>query len=611
MADALKTLLRKRSSLKSKLTIYSNYLNLVKSSAHISEMQRLDLQERFNKFDSLHSQFDELQTEIEMLADDAETAFVEREEFDRQFFNLVAHTRSLLGSSVTGAGSEAGFKDADSGAHVSNSFVRLPKIDLPHFDGNYQCWLEFRDTFTSLIHNNASISNINKFHYLRASLQGTAASLIKNIEFSSDHYKIAWDLLCERYNNEYLLVANHLQALFFDVKSINKESSVSIRNLVDVINKNIRALANLKRPTQHWDDIIIFVMVKKLDLITSREWEEYRNNNIVGYPTTTQFCSFLNRKADWLESVECNFQDSNIVALNSNTNLNKQSNNSTKQKNSNKSNNNSHKNNNKCPLCSQVHTLYKCESFRSLSIENRIQKAKDLTVCLNCLRIGHSANNCKFSNCRYCKLKHNTLLHLEASEPKPLSNPLPSALLSVSPTTSDVALSANSMQLATSSHVFLSTALVNVTSATGKKFTARLLLDNGSTANFITQSLAEQLGLSQRGMSTKVTDANITSLDRWKRIQYIRQHFWGRFHNEYTSLLQAKSKWLNSRGEVTPGSLVLIKDKTTPPLLWSLGRVTKTYPGVDGVTRVAELKTRRGTIRRAFNCICPLPIEDF
>nr|XP_049706137.1 uncharacterized protein LOC126056604 isoform X2 [Helicoverpa armigera] len=611
MADALKTLLRKRSSLKSKLTIYSNYLNLVKSSAHISEMQRLDLQERFNKFDSLHSQFDELQTEIEMLADDAETAFVEREEFDRQFFNLVALTRSLLGSSVNGAGSEAGFKDADSGAHVSNSFVRLPKIDLPHFDGNYQCWLEFRDTFTSLIHNNASISNINKFHYLRASLQGTAASLIKNIEFSSDHYKIAWDLLCERYNNEYLLVANHLQALFFDVKSINKESSVSIRNLVDVINKNIRALANLKRPTQHWDDIIIFVMVKKLDLITSREWEEYRNNNIVGYPTTTQFCSFLNRKADWLESVECNFQDSNIVALNNNTNLNKHSNNSTKQKHSNKSNNNSHKNNNKCPLCSQVHTLYKCESFRSLSIENRIQKAKDLTVCLNCLRIGHSANNCKFSNCRYCKLKHNTLLHLEASEPKPLSNPLPSALLSVSPTTSDVALSANSMQLATSSHVFLSTALVNVTSATGKKFTARLLLDNGSTANFITQSLAEQLGLSQRGMSTKVTDANIMSLDRWKRIQYIRQHFWGRFHNEYTSLLQAKSKWLNSRGELKPGSLVLIKDKTTPPLLWSLGRVTKTYPGVDGVTRVAELKTRRGTIRRAFNCICPLPIEDF
>ncbi|KAJ8716726.1 hypothetical protein PYW07_003353 [Mythimna separata] len=108
----------------------------------------------------------------------------------------------------------------------------------------------------------------------------------------------------------------------------------------------------------------------------------------------------------------------------------------------------------------------------------------------------------------------------------------------------------------------------------------------------------------------QLAETNITRLDRWKRIQLIRQHFWGRFHNEYTSLLQAKSKWFDSRGELKPGSLVLIKDKSTPPLLWSLGRVTKTYPGVDGVTRVAELKTKRGTIRRAFNCICPLPVED-
>ncbi|KAJ8718972.1 hypothetical protein PYW07_016528 [Mythimna separata] len=45
----------------------------------------------------------------------------------------------------------------------------------------------------------------------------------------------------------------------------------------------------------------------------------------------------------------------------------------------------------------------------------------------------------------------------------------------------------------------------------------------------------------------QLAETNITRLDRWKRIQLIRQHFWGRFHNEYTSLLQAKSKWYLSR----------------------------------------------------------------
>ncbi|XP_026746090.1 uncharacterized protein LOC113507432 [Trichoplusia ni] len=318
----LKTLTKKRSSIKSKVTIYSNYLNLVKSSSAVSELQRLDLEERFNKFEALHADFDDLQTQIEVLADDADSAFNEREDFDRQFFNLVALTRSLLGVSSNVAGSEAGFKDADSGAHNSfrNGFVRLPKIDLPHFDGNYQSWLEFRDTFGSLIHDNRTISDINKFHYLRASLQGNAALIIKNLDFKASHYNIAWNLLCERYNNNRLLVNNHLQALF-DVGSIIKESN----------------------------------------LMTSREWEEHRNNNLKDDPTLTEFCTFLGKKADWLESVE---------------------------------------------------------------------------------------SNCNLS------------------------------------------------------------AVVKVTAVTGKQYTARLLLDNGSTANFITEKLSEKLGLLRRGTSTKVTGIN-------------------------------------------------------------------------------------------------------
>lgn len=315
-----------------------------------------------------------------MLADDAESTFTEREDFDRQFFSLVALTRSLLGASNNGVGSEAGFKDADSGAHISsrNNFVRLPKIELPHFDGNYQSWLEFRDTFSSLVHDNASINAINKFHYLRASLQSKAALIIKNIDFKAEHYQLAWDLLCERFNNNRLLVDNHLRALFDDVEPILTESSVGIRNLVDLINKNIRALTTLKKPTQHWDLIIIYFMVKKLDSITRRDWEENRNTALNNDdPTLQQFCSFLGKRADWLESVEsnnCSSKHNSIVALN-NSHINKinSKTNTQIQKQQNKKSNYNHKNN-KCPLCSQVHTLYRCDSFRSLSIEARIQK---------------------------------------------------------------------------------------------------------------------------------------------------------------------------------------------------------------------------------------------
>lgn len=111
--------------------------------------------------------------------------------------------------------------------------------------------------------------------------------------------------------------------------------------------------------------------------------------------------------------------------------------------------------------------------------------------------------------------------------------------------------------------------------------------------------------------SSQVPDKTISSLDRFKRIEYIRQHFWKRFANEYISLLQQKTKWsVASDRKLGEGTLVLIRDKALPPLVWALGRVVRTYAGVDGITRVADVKTKRGVITRGFNNICPLPFED-
>lgn len=49
---------------------------------------------------------------------------------------------------------------AKSGASFKNNFVRLPKIDLPHFDGSYQCGLNLETLF---LHSNSGIDNITSF----------------------------------------------------------------------------------------------------------------------------------------------------------------------------------------------------------------------------------------------------------------------------------------------------------------------------------------------------------------------------------------------------------------------------------------------------------------
>lgn len=99
-------------------------------------------------------------------------------------------------------------------------------------------------------------------------------------------------------------------------------------------------------------------------------------------------------------------------------------------------------------------------------------------------------------------------------------------------------------------------------------------------------------------------------LDQYQKIQALVQSFWKRWSAEYLSQLQIRYKWKSSTyPNIQVGSLVLLKEENLPPLKWSTGRILKTYPGKDGVVRVADVKTNKGLYRRAINKLCVLPVE--
>ncbi|KAJ0181414.1 hypothetical protein K1T71_003499 [Dendrolimus kikuchii] len=583
----IKELVKKRASIKAKLTQFISFLANAKSYEHLSDTQLLELELRLRKLESSYSAYDEFQSELEIISDSPEELYADREQFESQYYSQTAAARNLiavnrkLSQQRSDSASEVGSGDNPT-LVVQNSRqnnVRLPKINLPHFSGGYQDWLEFKDIYVSLIHNDKAIDEINKFHYLRTSLHGSAALIIRSLDFTAENYRNAWSLLCERYDNKQLLVNNHVKSLF-SVNAIQRESSHGIRNIVDVTNKNLRALQTLKQPVEHWDTLIIFIMASKLDSVTSRHWEEHRNT-LTDTPKLDAFIQFLRNRANLLETLEesrsnkevniSNNKQKSFVVLpnNNNSNLNKMQ-------------------SYVCPLCNNNHFIFNCDTFKSLPVQSRISKAKECKVCLNCLRPGHSYTKCKLSHCKYCKTKHNTLLHSHDD----------------APTLEHVALSANNDSYS-SRHVLLSTALVKVLGADGREQHARVLLDNGSTANFVTQSLIGKLKLPMQ-----ISTRNINSMQRFQRVESLRQHFWRRFSNEYIFWLQNKTKWHSSKGELVEGALVVIKEKNTPPLMWLLGRIERVVPGNDGVARVADIRTKKGVIRRAFNSICCLPISS-
>ncbi|KAH1013203.1 hypothetical protein HUJ05_012226 [Dendroctonus ponderosae] len=139
----------------------------------------VQLEQRMESFAGILDQFDEIQNEIEFI-NETETS-VEREEFESRYYTLL--TNAKLTIEDLSKNKKSGLNDDDTQSQISKSSsqsaklesVKLPEIKIPKFEGEYYNWLEFRDIFRSLIDNNEYISDIQKYHYLRASLIGTAA----------------------------------------------------------------------------------------------------------------------------------------------------------------------------------------------------------------------------------------------------------------------------------------------------------------------------------------------------------------------------------------------------------------------------------------------------
>ncbi|XP_057337711.1 uncharacterized protein LOC130675843 [Microplitis mediator] len=105
------------------------------------------------------------------------------------------------------------------------------------------------------------------------------------------------------------------------------------------------------------------------------------------------------------------------------------------------------------------------------------------------------------------------------------------------------------------------------------------------------------------------SDVPDNRLSVWQFITKARQDFWRRWYLEYLHELQVRQKWESSQGEIKTNQVVLLMDKNQPCMRWQLGVVVETYPGDDGITRVASVRTAQGLFKRNVTLLCPLPIN--
>merc|ERR1740124_1710432 len=62
--------------------------------------------------------------------------------------------------------------------------VKLPKIKLPEFSGDVLEWPTFWDSYSSTIHENKMLSNVDKFKYLMGCLREEAKDTLRGFQIT-------------------------------------------------------------------------------------------------------------------------------------------------------------------------------------------------------------------------------------------------------------------------------------------------------------------------------------------------------------------------------------------------------------------------------------------
>lgn len=137
-----------------------------------------------------------MQSELESLCDDEGD---DRISFEDMFFDLTAALRCMISNYNHASAASHTTLSTPTASPIEREMsssagsVRLRKLDLSKFTGKYEEWFSFYEMFNSVINGSPSLTNYQKFQYLRASVTGEAASVIQSLELSDQNYQVAWN----------------------------------------------------------------------------------------------------------------------------------------------------------------------------------------------------------------------------------------------------------------------------------------------------------------------------------------------------------------------------------------------------------------------------------
>lgn len=412
-----------------------------------------------------------------------------------------------------------------SASHASHHRVKLPQVELPKYDGKPDGWIQFRDSFKALIHDETSLSSAIKFRYLKECITDKL-SPIAQLPESAEGYADAWKLVCDQYEDPRRITAAHFNQILA-TKKMNAESYEDIQRLYNETLSNVNAVSKLMNKDELFDAFVAHLTLSKLD---HHSRELYENDYSACIPSWCHLKEFLDKRRKALSAMPVakgSIKTEQKAPTQPARSFSKPVNSFV-----------ANQSDAKCPMCSMSHWLNQCDAFKALDIPQRSGKVKDFKLCYNCFG-AHEIKNCtsKFT-CRHCDKKHHSLLHKEDKNP-------------VNTETRQVQLNQEAPEFVSSAHsystksagestVMLSTALIDVQDSVGDWHALRVLLDSGSDANFMTVRAADVLRL-------KTTPVNIKTKGFGGKEQHISKSLKAKFKSRTDRDFESTLEFLINR----------------------------------------------------------------
>ena len=373
----------------------------------------------------------------------------------------------------------------------SSRKVNLPKLILPHFDGNVADWPAFWDMFESAINSDEELTDVMKFHYLFSLLDGPAKDVVAGLKRTKENYKEATVLLQERFGTKQQIISMHVDSLY-KLPAVKVASDLAgLRALYDKTEVIVRSLGTVGIDSQSYGIFLIPTLMGKLPeefrIIITRDLDadtwtlELLLEAFKKELRVREKCQVPAATVEGKITIRKQAQPSTTSALHvGNKGLFKR-----------------RVTGPFCTFCQNSHASNSCTKVTDPQV--RLKLIKEKGKCFVCLKSGHISRMCQSNiKCFQCQKRHHVALCGAFGKNSSVSNPLsinePPVLLNRG---SHNQTSTHVGHVSQNNCILLQTARAKVSSPMNEAIFSevRFLLDSGAQKTYITDNLAQSLNL--------------------------------------------------------------------------------------------------------------------